>query len=485
MRFSIRAFRTTELFFWLLAVILYFWNLGGGSLEFWDESLSAERSREFVLTGDWLTPHSGLEPDFNKPPVYYWLTALNFALLGETEFTVRLGSVLFGVGCLIFTRLIGRETSQSEWGGLLSAFFLATNPHWINYTRNGMLDSGLMFGALAGIYFLIYGSPVSGVILSGAAFALGSLIKNPLALMGLLVPVAELGFVRKSGRPWVLRTLISAAIACLLSLSWYGFQCLKWGPAYFDQFVGYNMLTRFSRSIEGHEGGPFFYLETWWGGSGVSMALFILPLAYFLFRERAALRRFAAWLAILLVFLVLLSGSASKRGFYLLLIYPFVAIISGGLWWSILRSMTSRIGRTCLAIFLIVAPAACLGARYKPCIHGSTSLKELALRLRADGGANAVMFSVGIPSEPIMFYSHVLTRAVWEEPSSASLQPLLRETKTNIFFWARQGKKERLLRALDEAGRPSLCYRQNADYCVILALPPPWPSEGEPFSSKP
>lgn len=467
MRSSISAVKITAIFFWLLVGVLYFWNLGGGSLEFWDESLSAERAREFFLTGDWLTPHSGLEPVFNKPPVYYWLTALNFAVLGENEFTVRLGSVLFGIGCLMFVCQIGRRASGSEWGGLLAAFFLATNPHWINYTRNGMLDSGLMFGILAGIFFLIRGRSLSGVVLSGAAFALGCLIKNPLALLGLLVPAIELGFVRKSG-PWLPRLLTSAAIASLLSLSWYGFQYLKWGGAYLDQFVGYNMLARFSRPIEGHEAGPLYYLETWWGGSGVSLAFFVLPLVYFLVRDRSRLRHLTAWLAILLAFLTLLSCSASKRGFYLLLIYPFASIISGSLWWSILGSLSRRTGRTYLAALLILAPALYLGLRYKPCIDGSPSLKELALRLRTGASADAVVFSFGIPSEPVMFYSHILTHAVWRELSSASLQPMLRKTETDVYLLARRGQNDLLWQALGAAGRPANLFCQNADYSVIL-----------------
>ena len=65
----------------LLAVAvgrIYFWKLGAGSLEFWDEALTAERSREVLVTGDWLTPQSNLIRNFSKPPVYYWLTALTF-----------------------------------------------------------------------------------------------------------------------------------------------------------------------------------------------------------------------------------------------------------------------------------------------------------------------------------------------------------------------------------------------------------------------
>ena len=467
MRIPISAVKTATIIFWLSVGFVYFWNLGGGSLEFWDESLSAERSREFLLTGDWLTPHSSLEPVFNKPPVYYWLTALNFAVLGESEFTVRLASVLFGIGCLIFVFLIGRRASGREWGGLLAAFLLATNPHWINYTRNGMLDSGLMFGTLAGIYFLMYGRPAAGVFLSGISFALGCLIKNPLALVGLVVPIAEYVFVERTVR-WRRRVLFAALIACLLSLGWYGLEYLRWGNAYLDQFVGYNMLQRFSRPIEGHESSPVFYLKVWSGGSIVSFALFFLPLVYFLVRRRAVLRPLVPYLIVLFAVLTLLELSASKRGFYLLLIYPFVAIASAGMWVSIIGSIKAPSVRAGVIGLMVMASGIYLGARYKPCISGSEGLKEIAFRLKAEAGANAVIYTFGIPSEPVMFYSHVLSRSVCEELSPGSLDAMLKRAGGDVYLLVRKNGKDRTLQVVSTTGIQANLAYENAGYTAIL-----------------
>ena len=40
-----------------------------------DEAFYAESAREMVESGDWLTPHFNYEPRFQKPVLYYWLTA--------------------------------------------------------------------------------------------------------------------------------------------------------------------------------------------------------------------------------------------------------------------------------------------------------------------------------------------------------------------------------------------------------------------------
>lgn len=467
MRVSISAVKAVTVLFWLLVCLVYFWNLGGGSLEFWDESLTAERSREFLLTGDWLTPHSSLEPVFNKPPAYYWLTALNFVLVGEGEYAVRLGSVLFGIGCLMFVCLLGRNVIGRESGGLLAAFFLATNPHWINYTRNGMLDSGLMFGMLAGIYFLVYGRPVAGIVLSGVSFALGCLIKNPLALAGLVVPIAGYVFVERAAG-WRRRVLLTALVACLLSLGWYGLEILKWGNAYLDQFVGYNMVQRFSRPIEGHDTNPWFYLKVWSGGSVISFALFFLPLVFFLVRRRRVLRPLVPYFAILFLFLVLLSLSASKRGFYLLLVYPFVALTSAGMWISILDSVKTPAVRAGVVGMLVLVSAIYLGVRYKPCINGCADLKEMSFRLKAEAGAQAAIYTFGIPSDPVMFYSHVLTRSVWEDPSPGSLNAVLKGADGDVYLLVRKNWKEQALQAVSAAGISGSLAYENAGYAAIL-----------------
>ena len=49
-------------------------------------------------------------------------------------------------------------------------------------------------------------------------------------------------------------------------------------------------------SIDGHAGPWYFYLELLWGGSTLSLFLFLLPLLWFAATNRAALRPFLPFL---------------------------------------------------------------------------------------------------------------------------------------------------------------------------------------------
>lgn len=61
------------------------------------EARYAEMARQMVVTGNWLTPMFDAEtatPFWGKPPLSFWLSALPVALLGASEFSVRLGPLL-------------------------------------------------------------------------------------------------------------------------------------------------------------------------------------------------------------------------------------------------------------------------------------------------------------------------------------------------------------------------------------------------------
>ena len=46
----------------------------------------------------WLSPRYGGQLWFDKPPLFYWLTALSMRWFGVTEFAARLPSALLSVG---------------------------------------------------------------------------------------------------------------------------------------------------------------------------------------------------------------------------------------------------------------------------------------------------------------------------------------------------------------------------------------------------
>ena len=82
--------RNLKYFIFAAFVILYFCNIGGYGLMNPDEGRYAEIPREMLASGDYLTPTLNQVLYFEKPPLYYWFTAVSFAVFGQNEFGARL-----------------------------------------------------------------------------------------------------------------------------------------------------------------------------------------------------------------------------------------------------------------------------------------------------------------------------------------------------------------------------------------------------------
>ena len=59
----------------LLSCFTFFLALGRPAISDSDEGFYAESAREMVEGGDWLTPHFNYADRWQKPILYYWLTA--------------------------------------------------------------------------------------------------------------------------------------------------------------------------------------------------------------------------------------------------------------------------------------------------------------------------------------------------------------------------------------------------------------------------
>src|SRR6266705_3670375 len=60
-----------------------------------DELLTAERTREMLLTEPWVV-HFNFQRSFEKPPLQYWLTTLPLARLENRTSAVRIWPLLYG-----------------------------------------------------------------------------------------------------------------------------------------------------------------------------------------------------------------------------------------------------------------------------------------------------------------------------------------------------------------------------------------------------
>ena len=74
--------RRRELTLLLLVFLTFFLGLGRQAVTDSDEAFYAEAAREMVETGDWLTPRFNYEDRWQKPVLYYWLTAATYVVAG-------------------------------------------------------------------------------------------------------------------------------------------------------------------------------------------------------------------------------------------------------------------------------------------------------------------------------------------------------------------------------------------------------------------
>ena len=301
--------------------------------------------------GSWLLPYLNGQPYSEKPILYYWVmkaSALGLdALTGGLGFTqgvaawaLRLPSVLASVAFMVaFQRWMRRfMPGRAE----LALMVLATTPIW--FWQSQFIQIDLLFAALLAWSWFSW---LAGYLLlgQGAAeesrrwflqaylwLALAFLAKGPLApVLSFLLVGAFLLWQRdlKALR----RTGIGAGLLITLVLvtPWYVAAGLKGGAHYAYQMIIYQNFDRATHAWD--------HLQPWWEyaryllGDFFPWVLFLPALVLHLRRDgafRDPLRRF-----LLLAFgvpFLFLSAVESKQGKYLLMAYPFLALLMADFW---------------------------------------------------------------------------------------------------------------------------------------------------------
>jgi 4-amino-4-deoxy-L-arabinose transferase-like glycosyltransferase len=96
--------------------LLWFGLLAGRPLYEPDEGRYAEIPREMLAGGDWIIPHLNGVAYLEKPPLQYWITALIYRALGESEATARLCTGLAGYLSLLTVFLVAYRLWGLEAG---------------------------------------------------------------------------------------------------------------------------------------------------------------------------------------------------------------------------------------------------------------------------------------------------------------------------------------------------------------------------------
>ena len=267
-----------------------FHNLGAIPLFDVDEGAFGEATREMLARGDYVSTWLNGQPRFDKPILIYWLQAASVRLFGLDEFALRLPSALAATAWIAaihaFTRrVLDLDTARA------AAFIAATSAGVVVIGRGAIADALLnLFLALA--LFDVYRELVDPrPRWRRRAFfwiALGVLTKGPVAL---LVPGAAgaLAFFVQGRMPgwWrAVRDPVGWLILLAVAGPWYVLEYAARGDAFLAGFVMRHNVERFLVPLQGHAGGPFFYVPV--------VLLLVLPYTRLLLATLPGVRRLRA-----------------------------------------------------------------------------------------------------------------------------------------------------------------------------------------------
>ena len=258
----------------ILCFFTFFLGLGRQAITDSDEGYYAEASREMVESGDWLTPRFNYENRFEKPVLYYWLTAVTYLITGPDEAAARFWSAMSGVGVVLLTWAIIPRPIRKDAAWLAGAI-VATSFGCFALARWALPDLPLTFfitlaiwSSLRALERAMRGEPwLSAWALAGLATGLGFLTKGPVALAlpaVVLVPVwwRFRRSVRLDPRGLALAVLIFAVVG----LPWYVAMWREHGTAYFQSFFVGDNIERFTTSRFNEARPIWYYLAVLLGG---------------------------------------------------------------------------------------------------------------------------------------------------------------------------------------------------------------------------
>ncbi len=321
----------------LLAAVTFFAGLGRGAITDSDEAFYADAAREMVASGDWVTPQYNYEPRFQKPVLYYWVTAAASLVLGENEMAARFWAAMAGLGLVLVTAAAGRRW-YDESTGLLAGAIVATNFGYFSIGRMALPDLPLAFCISLAIWAALVAtleqehSPRKFVLLAALALGLGFLTKGP---VGLIVPAIVIVPVLLIERRSIALTTPSDLVLGFIVMAgvaapWYVVMWLRHGNEYLQGFfIGDN----FERFVTDRFNDPrpwWFYFPIVAGGllPWTPLALVWLgPLTQWVRRRRdigTIDLRLLLWAALPLAFF---SLSVGKQPRYILPVLPPLALL--------------------------------------------------------------------------------------------------------------------------------------------------------------
>lgn len=361
----------------LVSGSILFPNIRNIYLNDWDEARHAVNALEMIHSENWITVTYNKVPDMAniKFPLGAWLIAINYKLFGINEVSVRLWSVIFTILTTILVYLFG-SLIQNRWSGILAALIFITSMQVVTGHAGitGDYDAGASFFVTLSLLIFLFSYKTrkrSFIFLSMAAVGLGIMYKSFVPGLIPIFIISTFVLLSKDKKTFFnLKTLLISALIIIAIISPWLIARSVSDNSFVPKLLNFDYWQRLTVPVDGHSGSFWFYLTQM--GDGFYPWIYFLPLGLILVFMGYVKNKYKECLFLLLWFFtifLLFSIATTKNYWYILPVFPAMAIIVSLFWTALLdRVLELRFGKilfVVLVAFLILnITSAFLNAKY-------------------------------------------------------------------------------------------------------------------------
>lgn len=336
--FKKKSFYATSILF-AICFYMIFINLGANKFIAFDEAIYAKVAKNMFETGDLMTlTWRAYDLNwFEKPSLYFVLTSFVYSIFGVSEFSARFVTAFFSIICLIYTYRLGKALKDSVTG-YFAVLALVLNVSYLYYSRTAMLDVILTAFITASVfYFLKFQKEKRNIdlVLTGISVGLAVMVKSIVGFLplGIFFLFYIFSFIKKDSnfKEAIKELSIITFSSLAVCAPWHIYMWFLHGSDFINSYFGYHLFKRYTSAIE-DKGGPWYYYFVVIRNTMRVWYLVLLPsIAYFIFKlykEKFSKDKIIILIAVFVV-MIFFSTSSSKLKWYIMPIYPFLAIICG------------------------------------------------------------------------------------------------------------------------------------------------------------
>lgn len=292
-------------------------------------------------------------PDFYEhPPLMMWLLSLWMRLFGTSMMAAKGYSVAVVLLTAALTVAVWKQLGFKTGLGWLPLLALPLIPDVALAAHNNYLESTMTLFVLAAVWLVLRGKGVGWHLLAGAMLAAAFLTKGPTGLFPLALPALLWLFgTRKGFGQAAVGTLAMAlGLAAPLAALWLGVpDAQEFLHKYFDnQVIGGSQVLVTSRT---------YIVKTLFSHTAVVLVVALAVVLFGILKKSAPWRPTRdSWRRFGLVFALALCGtlpmmvSTKQRAFYLLTVFPFVALALAALLEPLARQMEKQLQRPAMTV---------------------------------------------------------------------------------------------------------------------------------------